>query len=124
MPGLHCLFAQHGKWVADMEEGWPFGVHAIPAWLTRLPLLDRCSIPESSGNTWGSIYPRDDLASVALDVCDEIAGLKVGGLDPCHLPCNSLPPVLGLHHFLKSCCDACADIARPAAPFKTAKNSS
>lgn len=34
-------------------------------------------VPENSGNTWGSMYPQDDLVSVATAICEEVAGLKV-----------------------------------------------
>lgn len=33
-------------------------------------------IPENSGQTWGSIYPRADLRSVGTEVCDQVAAMQ------------------------------------------------
>lgn len=51
----------------------PQGIRLCPP--SALP----CSIPENSGNTWGSIYPRQDMLDAAAEICDQIAGMKVRG---------------------------------------------
>lgn len=39
--------------------------------------LPVCSLPESTGLSWGSAYPQDDMQKVAAGICQEIAALKV-----------------------------------------------
>lgn len=43
--------------------------------LLALPQI-KDMLPENSGNTWGSIYPRDDLMSVASAICTQVASMQ------------------------------------------------
>lgn len=65
---------------ADIIRGMPCQPTACNTCQPSLPdLRAKCRrVPENSGQTWGSIYPRDDLVSVAREICTQINGMQVG----------------------------------------------
>ncbi|KAL4418769.1 hypothetical protein ABPG77_010374 [Micractinium sp. CCAP 211/92] len=60
---------------ASQQSQWDTLVQAANTVVLQIQMI-LPSIPENSGNTWGSIYPRQDMEDAAAEICDQIAGMK------------------------------------------------
>ncbi|KAL4434233.1 hypothetical protein ABPG75_000674 [Micractinium tetrahymenae] len=60
---------------ASQQSQWDTLVQAANTVVLQIQMI-LPSIPEDSGNTWGSIYPRQDMLDAAAEICEQIAGMK------------------------------------------------
>lgn len=52
------------------------GTHLEPAALPSPSAAASGRVPENSGQNWGSMYPRDDLRSVAQEICQQVNSMQ------------------------------------------------
>ncbi len=65
------------KW-ASQQSQWDSLVQGANIAVLRIKQI-LPSIPETTGNAWSHTNPREELASVAYDICSVVKELKVGG---------------------------------------------
>ncbi|KAI3434998.1 hypothetical protein D9Q98_003050 [Chlorella vulgaris] len=62
-------------WSSTGQAEWDTLVQQANTLVQRIEMTVP-SLPESSGQSWGSAHPQDDLQQVAHGICEEIAALK------------------------------------------------
>ncbi|KAI7842151.1 hypothetical protein COHA_004174 [Chlorella ohadii] len=63
------------KWTDSAQATWDSFV-MLANTLTQQIMQIKDMVPENSGQTWGSIYPRDDLVSVAKEICTQVNSMQ------------------------------------------------
>ncbi|PRW59075.1 sugar phosphate phosphate translocator [Chlorella sorokiniana] len=63
------------KWTDSAQSTWDNFV-MLANTLTQQIMQIKDMVPENSGQTWGSIYPRDDLISVAKEICTQVNSMQ------------------------------------------------
>lgn len=59
---------------ASPQSQWDTLVQAANTVVLQIDMI-MPSIPEDSGNTWGSVFPQQDMTSAQVEICEQIAGM-------------------------------------------------